>query len=81
MYGSSSTSNPSSALNWLASGGKTAFLQDANSLIMKTDQLVDILEHLRQTFPWEDRERSILLEEQHKQIVDATVKFLMLKKD
>jgi len=37
--------------NWLASGGKTAFLQDANSLIMKTDQLVDILKHLRKTFP------------------------------
>lgn len=37
--------------NWLLSGGKTAFLQDANSLIMKTDQLVDILKHLRKTFP------------------------------
>jgi radical SAM superfamily enzyme YgiQ (UPF0313 family) len=37
--------------NWLQSGAKTAFLQDANSLIMKTDQLVDILEHLRNTFP------------------------------
>jgi len=41
--------------NWLASGGKTAFLQDANSLIMKTDQLVDILEHLRRTFPTLER--------------------------
>ena len=37
--------------NWLQSGAKTAFLQDANSLIMKTDQLVDILKHLRETFP------------------------------
>jgi len=36
--------------NWLASGGKTAFLQDANSLIMKTEQLVDILRHLRKPF-------------------------------
>ncbi|MDZ7833945.1 MAG: hypothetical protein U5L07_19560 [Desulfobacterales bacterium] len=26
--------------NWLISGGRTAFLQDANSLIMKTDDLV-----------------------------------------
>ena len=41
--------------NWLASGGKTAFLQDANSLIMKTDQLVEILEHLRRTFPTLER--------------------------
>jgi len=37
--------------NWLQSGAKTAFLQDANSLIMKTDHLVDILKYLRKTFP------------------------------
>ncbi len=37
--------------NWLVSGGKTAFLQDANSLFLKTEKLVDILKHLRQTFP------------------------------
>ena len=37
--------------NWMISGKKTAFLQDANSLIMKTDQLVDILQYLRKTFP------------------------------
>jgi radical SAM superfamily enzyme YgiQ (UPF0313 family) len=36
---------------WLLSGGRTAFLQDANSLIMKTDQLVDVLQYLRKTFP------------------------------
>jgi len=41
--------------NWLVSGGKTAFLQDANSPIMKTDHLVEILEHLRQTFPTLER--------------------------
>ncbi len=37
--------------HWLLSGGKTAFLQDANSLIMKTDTLVDALKYLRKTFP------------------------------
>jgi radical SAM superfamily enzyme YgiQ (UPF0313 family) len=37
--------------NWLLSGAKTAFLQDANTPIMKTDQLVEILQHLRKTFP------------------------------
>ena len=37
--------------HWLLSGGKTAFLQDANSLIMQTDQLVEALGYLRQTFP------------------------------
>jgi len=37
--------------HWLLSGGKTVFLQDANSLIMKTDQLIEVLEYLRRTFP------------------------------
>jgi radical SAM superfamily enzyme YgiQ (UPF0313 family) len=37
--------------HWLLSGGKTVFLQDANSLIMKTEQLVEVLTYLRRTFP------------------------------
>ena len=37
--------------DWLSAGGKTAFLQDANSLILPTQKLVDILKHLRKTFP------------------------------
>jgi len=37
--------------DWLSAGGKTAFLQDANSLILPTEKLVDILKHLRKTFP------------------------------
>jgi radical SAM superfamily enzyme YgiQ (UPF0313 family) len=37
--------------NWLASGGKTAFLQDADCMILPTDKLVDIIKYLRQTFP------------------------------
>ncbi|PID39565.1 MAG: radical SAM protein [Proteobacteria bacterium] len=37
--------------HWLLSGGQTAFVQDADSLIMKTDQLVEVLEYLRRTFP------------------------------
>jgi len=41
--------------NWLISGGKTAFLQDANSLILPTEKLVDILRHLRKTFQSLDR--------------------------
>jgi len=38
-------------LNWLSSGGKTAFLQDGNSLQMSSDKLVEVLTHLRATFP------------------------------
>lgn len=37
--------------NWLCSGGKTAFLQDANSLIMPTSGLVKVTKHLKETFP------------------------------
>ncbi len=36
---------------WLLSGGKTAFLQDSNTPIMRPDELVEALEHLRSTFP------------------------------
>jgi radical SAM superfamily enzyme YgiQ (UPF0313 family) len=36
---------------WLYDGGKTVFLQDANSLVLKTDQLVEILNYLKKTFP------------------------------
>ena len=37
--------------NWLASGGKTAFLQDADTPIMYTDQLVEVISYLKETFP------------------------------
>ncbi len=43
---------------WLLSGGKTAFLQDANSIIMKTDRLVESLKYLRRTFPTIERVNS-----------------------
>lgn len=36
---------------WLASGSDTVFLQDANSLMLSTDRLVEILGHIRKTFP------------------------------
>jgi len=35
--------------NWLYAGGKTAFLQDANSVIMRPAEFVDVLKHLRTT--------------------------------
>jgi len=36
---------------WLYCGGESAFLQDANSLIMKTGELAEVLSFLRATFP------------------------------
>ncbi len=37
--------------NWLCSGGKTVFLQDADTLIMPTHQLVEVIKYLKETFP------------------------------
>lgn len=39
------------AANWYQSGMESVFFQDANSLLMKPEYMVDILEHLRKTFP------------------------------
>ncbi|MCM2285366.1 MAG: radical SAM protein [Desulfobacula sp.] len=39
------------AMNWYAEGMKSVFLQDANSLIMKPDDLVRVLSHLKTCFP------------------------------
>ena len=43
------------AYNWLASGMKSVFLQDANSLIIRPKDLVEILQHLKSSFPWVER--------------------------
>jgi hypothetical protein len=40
-----------SILVWLAGGGRTAFLQDANNLALETDDLAAMLRFLRRTFP------------------------------
>jgi hypothetical protein len=40
-----------SVVLWLYKGGKTVFLQDANNLILRTKDLVEILTYLRKTFP------------------------------
>ncbi len=37
--------------NWLCLGGKTVFLQDADTLIMPTAQLAEVIAYLRETFP------------------------------
>lgn len=45
--------NPSfvTVFSWLHSGGKTAFLQDANSVIIRSREFVAALKHLRKTLP------------------------------
>ena len=37
--------------HWLIAGAKTAFIQDANSMIMKTGDFIEALRYLRETFP------------------------------
>ncbi|MBN1643855.1 MAG: radical SAM protein [Dehalococcoidales bacterium] len=41
--------------NWIVSGGRTVFLQDADALIMRTPELVEVLEYLKRTFPTVER--------------------------
>jgi radical SAM superfamily enzyme YgiQ (UPF0313 family) len=36
---------------WLASGGQTAFLQDADSLVMRQEEMEEAIRYLRSTFP------------------------------
>jgi hypothetical protein len=43
------------AFNWLAGGATSVFIQDANSLVIKPADLVDILIHLKARFPWVER--------------------------
>ncbi|HRS81996.1 MAG TPA: radical SAM protein [Smithellaceae bacterium] len=38
-----------SVFNWLYYGGRTAFLQDANSMIMRPGEFVEVLRYLRKT--------------------------------
>lgn len=40
---------------WVRSSEKTVFLQDSNSVILRTEQLVEILDYLNETFPSIDR--------------------------
>ncbi|MDP2951972.1 MAG: radical SAM protein [Chloroflexota bacterium] len=40
---------------WLASGGRTAFLQDANTIIMRTPELVEVIKYLKEAFPTLER--------------------------
>ena len=43
------------ALNWFAGGMNSVFIQDADSLIIKPSNLVEILIHLKKHFPWVER--------------------------
>ncbi len=67
------------ALHWFSTGMKSIFIQDANSLIMKPDDLVHVLKHIKKRFPMAERitsyarSRTIVLikEKDLKRIADA----------
>lgn len=43
------------AVQWGRAGMQSIFLQDANSLVIKPERLIAILDHLRNCFPWVTR--------------------------
>lgn len=43
------------ALHWRAGGMRSIFIQDANSLVIKPENLRKVLTHLRSCFPWVER--------------------------
>lgn len=43
------------AYHWFTYGMESVFLQDSNSLIIKPDDLIQILTHIRMHFPWVKR--------------------------
>jgi hypothetical protein len=55
LRGAASTQEEWMVLNALASGGRTAFLQDADSLVMKPDKIRRVLAHFRKRFPEVER--------------------------
>ena len=55
LDGQSDQAALNAALNWANNGMQSIFLQDANSLIIKPEQLITILGHLQHCFPWARR--------------------------
>lgn len=41
----------STVFSWMYYGGRTAFLQDANSMIMRPPEFIEVLKHLRKSLP------------------------------
>lgn len=65
------------ALNWFAGGMRSIFIQDANSLIIKPDDLVEILTHLKKRFPWVERITSYARSHTITRIKDDHLKAMM----
>lgn len=55
LEGESDHAALNAALQWATTGMRSIFLQDANSLIIKPEHLITILQHLKKCFPWVER--------------------------
>ena len=58
LFDHSTTKDPmasQAAVQWASGGMRSIFLQDANSLIIKPQHMIDILIHLKRCFPWVER--------------------------
>lgn len=62
------------ACNWFTTGMKSVFLQDSNSLAIRPDDMVAILEHLRASFPWIERITSYSRSSTASRIEDADLR-------
>jgi histone acetyltransferase (RNA polymerase elongator complex component) len=41
--------------NWMSGGMRSIFIQDANSLIIKPENLIELLTYIKDAFPWVER--------------------------
>ncbi len=64
------------AQNWYQGGMRSIFLQDANTLIVRPDDLVKILNHIRQAFPQVERVTSYARSKTVAKISDEDMKRL-----
>ncbi len=62
------------ALHFVSNGGRSIFLQDANSLIIKPHDLVEILLHIQNRFPWVERVTSYARSHTIARIKDSDLK-------
>ena len=47
--------NLENVANWIASGSRTVFLQDADALIVRAPELVEVIQFIKETFPTVER--------------------------
>jgi len=64
----------SSAASWYQNGMKSIFLQDSNSLVIKPDDLIEIITHIKKQFPETERITSYARSETVARISDEDLK-------